>query len=458
MNSQSTVCPNCGHDGAHQDTSLQETQLLSDSVGDAQPHREVAQRNEATDPLIGRKVHVYQCVSLIGSGGMGRVYLANHTDLERRCALKILSPKRATCDEEFVERFLQEGRSAAALVHPNVVTIHAVGRADGVHFLEMEFISGRSLQQVIKDDGRLPTDRALTLAAGVAEGLSAAHREGIIHRDVKPDNVMLTRQGIPKVSDFGLAKRVLNRNGKPVADGLCGTPNYMAPELFQGETATPASDVYALGVCLYLMLSGRLPNRAKSIAELRWKATSESVPNIREVCPDVSLEVAEALSLMTSPTPAHRPQDATSALQLIHAVLGHERDLESLLTQAFRHEPAITWQRHGTMYSVVRNLPNNRSQTVFIENSHHDIEDRLLLFYSVCCVAQPTYFEKSLRLNSEMLHGCLAIRDIDGKPYFVVLNTYPRATVDPEEIKQTVMEVARIADQVEEQLTGQDNN
>jgi eukaryotic-like serine/threonine-protein kinase len=457
MHSQTVVCPNCGYDGNCQDTSNQETQIL-DAEKDTESLREIAHQISGADPLIGRLVHVYQCVSLIGSGGMGRVYLANHTDLERRCALKVLSPKRAKCDEEFVERFMEEGRSAAALVHPNVVTIHAVGRSDNVHFLEMEFISGRSLQQVIKDDGRLLPTRALTLAAGVAEGLSAAHREGIIHRDVKPDNIMLTRQGVPKVSDFGLAKRVLNHEGIPVADGLCGTPNYMAPELFQGEPATPASDVFALGVCLYLMLSGRLPYRAKSVAELRWKATTEEVPNIREITPDVSLEVAEALSMMTSPTPSHRPQDAVAALQLIHAVLGHERDLESLLAQAFRNEPSVSWQRHGNVYSVVRHLANNRQQTVYIENSNHDVEDRLLLFYSICCPAQAEFFETGLRINSEMLHGCLAIRDINNKPHFVVLNTYPRATVDPEEIQQTVMEVARIADQVEEQLTGEDIN
>jgi serine/threonine-protein kinase len=459
MHSQSPVCPNCGYDGTHQDTSDQETQVLDDAGKDTESlHRGIAHHNEGSDPLIGQVVHVYQCVSLIGSGGMGRVYLANHIDLQRRCALKVLSPKRARCDEEFVERFMQEGRSAAALVHPNVVTIHAVGCADGVHFLEMEFIAGRSLQQVIKDDGRLLPTRALTLAAGVAEGLSAAHREGIIHRDVKPDNIMLTRQGVPKVSDFGLAKRVLNRDGKPVADGLCGTPNYMAPELFQGQPATPASDVFALGICLYLMLSGRLPYRAKSVAELRFRATTEEVPNIREISPDVSLEVAEALSMMTSPTPSNRPQDAIAALQLIHAVLGHERDLESLLIQAFRNEPSVTWQRHGMVYSVIRTLPNNRKQTVYIENSDHDIEDRLLLFYSICCPAQAEFFETGLRINSDMLHGCLAIRDINNEPYFVVLNTYPRATVDPEEIQQTVMEVARIADQVEERLTGQDNH
>ena len=454
VHSPSGRCPNCGWESGQHDTSSQETQISDDDPS----FREIAQSNDGVDPLIGRVVHVYQCVSLIGSGGMGRVYLANHTDLQRHCALKVLSPKRAKCDEEFVERFIEEGRSAAALVHPNVVTIHAVGNIDSVHYLEMEFISGKSLQQVIKDNGRLLTTRALVLAAGIAEGLSAAHREGIIHRDVKPDNIMLTRQGIPKVSDFGLAKRVLNSAGQPIADGLCGTPNYMAPELFQGEPATPSSDVFALGTCLFLMLSGRLPFRAKSVAQLRWQANTKEIPNIREINPSVSLEVAEVLAMMISPTPQNRPADGTAALQLLHAVLGHERDLVTLLTQAFQHEPSITWERTGEIYSVLHCLPNDRRQTVYIETSSDPVESRLLLFYSTCCPAEPEFYETSLRLNSEMLHGCLAIRDIQGVPHFVVLNTYPRSTVDPEEVKQTVMEVARIADQVEEQLTGQDNN
>ena len=201
------------------------------------------------DALIGRKLYIYQCVSLVGAGAMGRVYLAMHDDLHRHCALKILSPRRGVCDAEYVARFLQDGQATAALIHPNIVTLHAVGQMVGTHFLEIKYIPGRSLQQLIREEGPLPADRALRLATMIADGLAAAHHAGIVHRDVKPDNVMVTRSGIAKIGDFGLAKRVLTASDDPLANVICGTPNYMAPELFQGQSASPASDVYALGLC-----------------------------------------------------------------------------------------------------------------------------------------------------------------------------------------------------------------
>ena len=147
------------------------------------------------------------------------------------------------------------------------------------------------------------------------------------------------------------------------------------------------------------------------------------------------------------------------ASQLLHAVLGHERDLESLLVAAFKNEPGITWQReNGERYVIDRELPSGRNQKVFLEPSDHEVGDRLLLFYSICCLADASYYEQALRLNSEMLHGSLAIREYQGVPHFVVVNTYPRSTVDPEEIHATILEIAERADHVEHLLTGQDNH
>ena len=202
-----------------------------------------------------------------------------------------------------------------------------------------------------------------------------------------------------------------------------------------------------------------MPYRAKSIADLRWQVTTERVPNIRDLSSAFSLEVASVLARMTDPTPGNRPVDAVEASQLIHAVLGHERDLESLLLQAFRNEVGVTWKRDADeRYIITRELSGGRSQRVFLEPSSHDVNERLLLFYSICCPADPSYYEQALRLNSEMQHGSLAIREYDGQPYFVVVNTYPRSTVDPEEIHATILEMAVRADHVEHQLTGQDNH
>lgn len=410
------------------------------------------------DLLIGRKLHIYQCVSLVGSGAMGRVYLALHDDLQRHCALKILSPRRGVCDAEYIARFQQEGQAAAALIHPNIVTLHAVGHMGDTHFLEMEFVAGRSLQQLIREEGPLPADRALQLAAMVADGLAAAHRAGIIHRDVKPDNVMVTRSGIAKIGDFGLARRTLTGEGDSLAHVICGTPNYMAPELFLGQEASPASDVYALGLSLFQLLIGRLPWREVSLTELARCGRTETVPNIRDLRPELSLEVAECVALMTAPTPDRRPADAVAAAQLLHAVLGLERDLESLLMEAFGNDTTATWVRDGENFCVTRQLPGNRRQKVFLEPTQHAVHERILLLYSICCRATPNYYEQALQQNAVVMHGSLAIREIDGQKMFVVINAYPRSTVEPEEIRRSVIEIAAQADQVEQHLTGQDRN
>ncbi len=410
------------------------------------------------DQLIGRKLHIYQCVSLVGSGAMGRVYLALHDDLQRHCALKILSPRRGVCDAEYIARFQQEGQAAAALIHPNIVTLHAVGHMGDTHFLEMEYVAGRSLQQLIREEGPLPADRALQLTAMVADGLAAAHRAGIIHRDVKPDNVMVTRSGIAKIGDFGLARRTLTTEGDSLANVICGTPNYMAPELFQGQEASPASDVYALGLCLFQLLIGRLPWREVSLTELARCGRTETVPNIRDLRPELSLEVAECVALLTAPTPDQRPVDAVAAAQLLHAVLGLERDLESLLIEAFGNDTTVTWVRDGENFCVTRQLPGNRQQKVFLEPTQHAVHERILLLYSICCRATPHFYEQALQQNAVVMHGSLAIREIDGQKMFVVINAYPRSTVAPEEIRRSVSEIAAQADQVEQLLTGQDRN
>lgn len=417
---------------------------------------ESARLNE--DALIGRKLHVYQCVSLVGEGAMGRVYLAMHDDLQRHCALKILSPRRGQCDAELVAQFHREGQAAAALIHPNIVTLHAVGQLAGTHFLEMEYVPGRSLQQLIREEGSLPADRALRLAAMVADGLAAAHRAGIVHRDVKPDNVLVTRSDIAKIGDFGLANRRLTTEANALDQAICGTPNYMAPELFQGAPASPASDVYALGLCLFQMLIGRLPWREASLAQLVRHGRTETVPNIRDLRPELSFELAECVALLTAADPNHRPADAAAASLLLHAVLGLERDLESLLLEAFASDTTVTWVRNGETYCVTRQLPGGRWQRVFLEPTSHAVHERILMLYSICCPATPSYYEQALLQNAVVLHGSLAIREIDGQKVFVVINAYPRSTVAPEEIRRSVLEIASQSDHVEQRLTGQDRN
>ena len=445
--------------GVTDDTPNPLTDLLSDASIRCEPggENEVPIYVPVDDlSLEGQQLHIYDCERMLGRGAMGVVYLARNTALDRRCALKVLSPQKTSLDVDYIECFEIEARAAAALVHPNVVTTHAIGVFDDHHYLEMEYVAGGTLQHEIDDHKSLGPLRATQLAAGIANGLAAAHRLKIVHRDLKPDNILVTPSGSPKIGDFGLAKRVQSIETGPVR--LAGTPNFMSPEILNGASATTSSDVYALGVCYYLMLTGQLPFEGDSLQALMNTVISGSYPPVRDVMATVPLDMAEIAAMLLSQSPANRPADGAAARQLLHAVLGSAKDLDTLLHEAFESIPLASFHRRNRGFQVQLTLPGNRSQTVFLENSDHAAGERLLLIYSVCCPASPEFFEQALRLNAQVLHGGLSIRDIDDKPCFVMVDAYPRATVQGEEIRRSALEVGIQADRIERLLTGTDIN
>jgi len=459
VSSETERCVKCGARLTSLDAvSLHETVIL---LPEATRNRTgEPPQNPPHDPqeLFCEQLAVYHLESLLGAGAMGYVYLATHEHLGRKCALKILSPRVVRHDEDYVARFHNEGRTAAALVHPNIVTTHSIGECKGFHFLEMEYIAGKTLRELVDEEGRLTPLRATSLAAQIAEGLGHAHSEGIIHSDLKAENILLTPQGVPKLADFGLAKQVQDSDPGTTTK-LIGTPHYMAPELFNGVAPNSHSDVYALGVCYFFMLTGQLPFAGETLTELRSAVVNQPLPSLRELAPGLSLEMAECLSLMMSKAPANRPRDGIEAAQLLRAVMGQSRDLESLLHEAFNGAADVTWKREeGGRYSINLNLPDGRHQKLYLEPSSHRSADRLLLIYSTCCEVDPGYYRDALCMNAELLHGAIAIREIDGQEYFVMVDTYPRATVDPEEIRRSVLEVGFQADEVEKRLTGIDRH
>lgn len=445
-------CPRCGMPPVSTDDTSLDTVLIPRG-DDVETRTEI----ELDDVLLdGQIIDIYKCRNMLGRGGMGVVYLAVNQNLNRQVALKVLSPRRVSLSVDYIKRFENEGRAAAALVHPNIVTTHAIGKTDSHHFLEMEYVPGQSLQQEIESNGAIGPLRATQMAVGIAEGLAMAHRIGIVHRDLKPDNVLVTPAGYPKIVDFGLAKQIHSpRMGNAQ---LVGTPHFMAPELLQGEAATPASDVFALGVCYYLMLTGRYPFEGDSINALMSTILASEFKPTRKVNPDIPLEMAECVGLMLSRSPSNRPKNGAAASALLQAVLGSTRDLDTLVYEAFHGIPSVSWDTSSSRVTVRLQMPFGRGQKVFIENSDHRASDRLLNIYSVCCEAYPDFYEDALRLNAVVLHGGLSIKDINGKPYFVMVDTYPRGTVSAEEIRRSVMEVGTQADQIEKLLTGTDLN
>ena len=450
-------CPSCGHTLDHSAGENCDTRMHrpSDSYKSTTPK---ASQALEVDELIGQSLGVYTCDALLGAGAMGRVYLARHRDLHRKCALKILPPSLAASDPAYVSRFMNEGRAAAALNHPNIVTVHAIGEERGYNFLEMEFVAGRSFRQLVEDEGPQTAERATALCLRVAEGLGAAHSAGILHRDLKPDNVMLTHLGVPKITDFGLAKRVVIDSIPDPSQEFVGTPSFMAPEIFEHHPATPASDVYALGVCYFYLLTGQLPFFSENLNELIQSVLHSPLPSFRSFQRSIPMEMAECATMLLARAAENRPASGVEAAQLLQAVLGQSEDIESLLQKAFLNHPEIRWKRQVDHYRIDLKFSNGRHQIVFLKQSEHAAADRLLRISSVCCPALPVYFEPALRLNSEILHGALAIAEIDNEAVFVMVDNYPLSTVDPEEIRRSVLEVAHRADAIEKLLTGLDLN
>jgi eukaryotic-like serine/threonine-protein kinase len=237
-----------------------------------------------------------------------------------------------------------------------------------------------------------------------------------------------------------------------------GTPHFIAPELFHGHHATPASDVYALGVSLFLMLTGVYPFYGQSLSSLMHSVLNDPIPSLRKLRPEIPLEMAECVNMLMAHSPLQRPRDGIAAAQLLSAILGELQDVDWLLREAFGKDPSVKWAVENGCYRIQITLPDGRQQAVFVESSKHAASERLLLIYSICCPSDPSYYEYALRLNSEIAHGGLAIRSVNGRDHFVILDSYPRGTVDVEEIRRSVREMALRGDSVEKLLTGRDVN
>jgi serine/threonine-protein kinase len=424
------------------------------------PKRAASNRAER---LSGKTLGVYRCDALLGRGAMGAVYLAYHQDLERRCALKVLSPKHVETNADYVQRFRQEAIAIANLHHPHVVMAYSVGKLENLHFLEMEFVAGNSLQKLLDAHQRLPLVEALRITAQIADGLAAAHRQGIIHRDVKPDNVLLANGlhglGTAKIGDFGLAKQVRGA-GEHVFDGLVGTPHYMAPELFSGAQACPATDMYALGVCLYRMLTGKLPFQGRTVKQLMSQVLSKPFPDIRQELPDLPSEIVGILNCLTNRDPHSRCHDADGAQPMLFSALEHFRDVRELISKAFDGESDITWSARDKAdeFDVLVALPGGRRQKVVIAPSDSATPFRQLQVFSVGGPASPEHYELALRRNASQPTGSIAVRDINGRPHFVVVENYSRAKVTADELCRSVRHIAKHADDVEDFLTGGDRH
>jgi serine/threonine protein kinase len=271
------------------------------------------------DSRVGTKIDGYQIDSLLGEGGMGRVYIATGPD-GGRVALKLVKEDFAR-DETFRRRFNREARIAQTVKHPNVVPVIATGEVEGVPYMAQRFIEGQSLDEKLKQDGPLDLDTALRVCADVAAGLEALWAAGMVHRDVKPANILLDTEGQGYITDFGLAKdtqgSLLTLPGQAL-----GSMDYMAPEQIRGEPVTAATDVYALGCVMYESLCGQPPFAEAQGMRILWAHLQDQPADPCANRQDLSPEFGQALLTAMAKPPEERPQSAGEYARMLVAAAG----------------------------------------------------------------------------------------------------------------------------------------
>lgn len=263
------------------------------------------------------RIEGYEISERIGVGGMGEVYRARQCSLDREVALKILSPAHAR-DREFVSKFFREARSAGNLNHPNIVQVHDVGESGGVCYMCMEFVGGGDLTSRLRGDGKMPIDEAIRVISEVARGLEFAESRQIVHCDIKPDNIMFTESGMPKIADLGIARSASGYQERKKE--VFGSPHYMAPEQAMGKPVDCRADLYALGCTLFRMLTGRTPFSGASAREVMKKQVMEDHPDLLKLAPDCPPELADIVDYLMEKKPEDRCPSATELLRLLSTV------------------------------------------------------------------------------------------------------------------------------------------
>jgi serine/threonine protein kinase len=250
----------------------------------------------------------YRVERMLGQGGMAAVFLAHDAELERPVAIKVLAEHLAD-DEAFRRRFVREARMAAKLSHPNVVHVYDQGDEDGRPFIVMEYVEGVTLGDELKRNGPLTPARVVDLGLQICGGLEHAHASGLVHRDVKPGNLLLRADGTVKIADFGIARAAQATKLTQIGSVL-GTAAYLAPEQAAGQPVTAAADIYSLGCVLFELLTGRTPYVFETLPELVFKQREEAITPIRELRPEVPAELEAAVMHCLARNPEHRPASA----------------------------------------------------------------------------------------------------------------------------------------------------
>ena len=274
----------------------------------------------------------YQIIKSIGEGGMANVYLAYDTILDRNVAVKVLRGDLSN-DEKFVRRFQREALAASSLSHPNIVEVYDVGEDNGEYYIVMEYIEGKHLKNLLKKRGKLTLSEAVDIMLQITDGMAAAHDSYIIHRDIKPQNIMILENGLVKITDFGIAM-AMNATQLTQTNSIMGSVHYLPPEQASGQGSTLQSDIYSMGIVMYELLTGELPFKGDNAVEIALKHLKEPIPDIREKLPNVPNSIYNIIKKATAKNPKNRYNDAREM---------HE-DLLTCLDDTRANEPIIAFK------------------------------------------------------------------------------------------------------------------
>ncbi len=318
-------------------------------------------------PLVGKVIGGCRIVKKLGEGGMGAVFLAEHTRLKRQSVIKVI-PAHLSSNKQLIARFQREAQAAAVIQHPNVVNVFNVGDENGVHFIEMEYVDGDGLDSLMKKKKIIPQMDAVRIIKEACKGLNEAHKHGIVHRDIKPDNIMLTRKGQVKIADFGLARASSGDAELTKVGQILGTPAYMSPEQCQGKPTDHRCDIYSLGATFYAMVTGKRPFTGSSVMEIMQKHIDEQPISPREYNPDLSIQVAKIILTMMAKKLEDRYQSGEEIVEALDQFLKEEgsehlEKIQRAIGERFTLIKKLGQGGMGAVYSAKANEDGERLQT-----------------------------------------------------------------------------------------------
>ena len=302
----------------------------------------------------GQKINDrYQVIRSIGEGGMANVYLAYDTILDRNVAVKVLRGDLAT-DEKFVRRFQREAMSASALSHPNIVEMYDVGEDDGNYFIVMEYIDGKTLKNLIKKRGALTVAEVVDIMLQLTSAISCAHDSYIIHRDIKPQNVMILDDGRVKITDFGIAI-ASNASELTQTNSVMGSVHYLPPEQANGAGATAKSDIYSLGILMFELLTGKLPFKGENAVEIALKQMKEQIPSVCAINPEIPQSIENVILKACAKNPKNRYANVKDMYNDIKTALDEDRINETKQTYKFSEDDLDETKKIESLSEVKKN-------------------------------------------------------------------------------------------------------